>query len=103
MTRWQAGTASVLPAQRRLFTGMPCPRFQPGIQQTYDLALRARSRQIARNMASQYAMNVMDYRTSPKRAVELLKRSLSPGSTPTPCSFCGAAAYAVTVCRVRQG
>ena len=82
-----------------LFTGMlQVPRFQPGVQHTYDLALRAPiSRQIARNMASQYAMNVMDYRTSPKRAVELLKRSLSPGSTPyTLFILWGGGGHAVT-------
>jgi hypothetical protein len=67
-----------------LFSGtLQASRFQAGIDQTYDLALRSPiSRQIARNMASQYAMDVMAYRTSPKRTVELLKRSLSPGSLP---------------------
>lgn len=58
-------------------------QFQPGAGRTYDLRLRTPiSRQIARNMASQYAMNVMDYRTSPRQAVELLKESLTEGSAP---------------------
>jgi hypothetical protein len=71
-------------AAAELFGGMLTPgQFQPGVTRTYDLALRAPiSRQIARNMAAQYAMDVLDYRTSPRQSVELLKRSLTPGSVP---------------------
>lgn len=58
-------------------------QFQPGAKSTYDLALRTRiSRKIARNMATQYAMDVLDYRASPRQTVNLLKRSLTAGSVP---------------------
>ena len=90
-----------------LFTGMlQVPRFQPGIQQTYDLALRAPiSRQIARNMASQYAMNVMDSPHQPQARGRVAQALLSPGSTPhTLFILWGGGGHAVTpVCRVRQG
>ncbi len=58
-------------------------QFQPGAQDTFDLGLQTPvSRKIARNMASQFAMDVMDYRTSPREAVELLRKALVPGATP---------------------
>lgn len=67
-----------------LFGKMLSPeQFQAGVTRTYDLGLRTPiSRQIARNMAAQFTMNVLDYRTSPRQAVNLLKRSLSAGSVP---------------------
>ena len=67
-----------------LFSEVLTPQqFQPGVTRTYDLALRAPiSRKIARNMAAQYAMDVLDYRTSPRQTVNLLKRSLRPGAVP---------------------
>lgn len=58
-------------------------QFQPGATRTYDLALRPPiSRTIARNMAAQYAMDVMQYKLSPRQTVNLLKRTLTPGSVP---------------------
>jgi hypothetical protein len=58
-------------------------QFQPGAARTYDLQLREPvSRQIARNMASQYTFDVMQYAASPKRVVSELKASLAAGSMP---------------------
>jgi hypothetical protein len=59
-------------------------QFQPGATRTYDLTLQERvSRQIARNMAAQYSMDlVQDYRLRPTEVVETLKRGLTPGNTP---------------------
>lgn len=67
-----------------LFNRMLAPaQFQPGILRTYDLGLQTPvARQIARNMASQYAMDILEYRTSPRQAVTLLRQSLRPGVLP---------------------
>lgn len=57
--------------------------FQAGAATTYDLALREPiSREIARNMASQYTFDVMQYELSPRKIVSTLKASLTPGSMP---------------------
>ena len=67
-----------------LFNRMLTPgQFQPGVTRTYDLGLEVPiSRKIARNAASQYALDIMEYRTSPRETVEMLRRTLTPGSMP---------------------
>ena len=58
-------------------------QFQPGAASTYDLQLREPiSREIARNMASQYTFDVMQYKLSPRRIVSTLKASLATGRMP---------------------
>lgn len=58
-------------------------QFQPGAVSTYDLQLQEPiSREIARNMASQYTFDVMRYKMSPRNIVNTLKASLTPGNMP---------------------
>lgn len=58
-------------------------QFQPGAGTTYDLQLREPiSREIARNMASQYTFDVMQYKLSPRKIVSTLQASLTPGRMP---------------------
>lgn len=88
-----------------LFNRMLSPsQFQPGILRTYDLGLRTPvARQIARNMASQYAMDILDYRTSPRQTVSLLKQSLRPGVLPyTLFILWGGGGHALTPYAVRD-
>ncbi len=59
-------------------------QFQPGVTRTYDLALAEPvEREIARNMAAQYMMDIgKRYIMRPKAVVEMLKTSLTAASTP---------------------
>lgn len=68
----------------QLFVGQLTPsEFQSGATSTYDLGLRtAISRQIARNMASQYSKSPVRYLAQPTEVVEDLKSALAPGKTP---------------------
>jgi hypothetical protein len=73
-----AGTAADL-FNRLLTPG----QFQPGALQTYDLRLREPiSREIARNMATQYTFDVLQYKLSPRKVVKTLKETLRPGTMP---------------------
>ena len=59
-------------------------QFQSGITRTYDLSLQEPiSREIARNMAAQYSMDIAEnYRLKPTQLVKVLKRELRPGAAP---------------------
>ncbi len=82
-----------------LFNNLLTPgQFQPGALQTYDLRLRDPiSKEIARNMASQYTFDVMKYKMSPRAVVSTLRTALTPGSMPfTLFIFWGGGGHAIT-------
>ena len=82
-----------------LFNRLLTPgQFQPGALQTYDLRLRDPiSKEIARNMASQYTFDVMKYKMSPRKIVSTLRAALTPGSMPfTLFIFWGGGGHAIT-------
>lgn len=74
-------------------------QFQPGITRTYDLApAEPVERNIARNMAAQYMMNISEkYLIKPRQVVEMLKRGLTAGNLPyTLVMFWGEGGHAIT-------
>lgn len=72
--------------------------FQLGAKTTYDLQLRNPiSRQIARNMATQYTFDVMKYALTPRKVVSELQASLRTGTMPyTLFIFWGGGGHALT-------